>query len=239
MKTKPPITKYPDKKWLAKGVENAGSESTVPFIHGVVRGALANPFAVDPSAALEEVFMDADMEGLSQKDFEKLSLAFLFLWNDTARSLSSSRPFPEALSSGIRTGEDEQGLLSEAADLAEGFSRGFNLKTPPKRVRLSCARSWFKDLEEEGDWCRMMYENPDLLEKTLPDPDHRGLSIIDALDWIEECMGWTAIYARADVNGSASPGGGSGSLARKSLCPCGSGKKYKRCCGEKKAGVKN
>jgi hypothetical protein len=238
-KKKSPFAKYPGNKWFAQQVEKFGSKSTIPFIHGVVRGALANPFAVDPGSALEEVFMDTDMTDLSQNDFEKLCIAFLYLWNDTAKSLSSSRPFPEALSSGIRTGENEAGLLSEAAELAEGFVRGFNLKTPPKGQRLPCARSWLKDVAGEGDWCRMMYENPDLLVKTLPHADHRGDSIIDALGWIEECMGWTALYARADVNGSARPGPGGGSLARKSPCPCGSGKKYKRCCGVKKAVMVN
>jgi len=238
-KVKSPFKKYPGNKWLAEKVERSGSESTIPFIHGVVRGALANPFAIDPGAALEEVFMDAEMEDLADDDFEKLSLAFLFLWNDTAKSLSAARPFPEALSSGIRTGVDESRLLSAAADLAEGFVRGFKLKEPPKGMRLSCARSWLKDLEGEGDWCRMMYENPDLLEKTLPGADYRSLTLIDALGWIEECMGWTAMYARADVNGSAKPCGGGGSLARKSPCPCGSGEKYKRCCGAKKAQMVN
>ena len=148
-KKKPPFTRYSGNEQFAKQVERFGSESTIPFIHGVVRGALANPFAVDPGAALEEVFMDADIKGQSHRDFEKLSLAFLYLWNDTARSLSSSRPFPEALSSGIRTGEDEPAILSGAADLAKGFIRGFRLKTPAKSQRFPCAGSWLKDIEDE------------------------------------------------------------------------------------------
>jgi hypothetical protein len=238
-KVKPPFKKYPGNDWFARQVERAGSESTVPFIHGVVRGALANPFAIDPGMALEEVFMDAEMIDFPQEEFEKLSFAFLLLWNDTARVLSSSRPFPEAISYGIRTGVDDSRLLSEAADLAEGFVRGFNLKAPPKGQRLPCARSWLKDVEGEGDWCRMMYENPDLLEKTLPGADHRGESLIDALGWIEECMGWTALYARADMDEAARPAGGGGSMSRKSPCPCGSGRKYKRCCGVKKTEMVN
>jgi hypothetical protein len=232
-KVKPPFTKYPGNRWFAQQVERSGSDSTIPFIHGVVRGALANPFAIDPGMALEEVLLDAEMIDFPQEEFDKLSFAFLILWNDTARSLSSSRSFPEAISSGMRTGADESRLLSEAADLAEGFVRGFNLKAPPKGQSLPCARSWLRDVEGEGDWCCMMSENPDLLEKTLPSADHRIDSLIDALGWIEECMGWTAIYAKADVNGSARPGPGGGTLARKSPCPCGSGKKYKRCCGSR------
>jgi hypothetical protein len=232
-KVKPPFRKYPGNKYLLELVEKSGCEYSVPFIHGVVRGALANPFAVDPGAAMGEVFVNSSLDEFSPDDMEKLTLTFLYLWNNTARSLSSSLPFPEAISSGIRTGSDESRLLFESADLAEGFVRGFKLKKPPKGQRLPCARSWLRDLEGEGDWCRMMYENPEELARDTPDPEHRRLSIIDALGWIEECMGWTAIYARADINGSARPAGG-GSLARKSPCPCGSGKKYKRCCGEKK-----
>ena len=232
-KKKSPIEKYPGNEFFTEIVERSGCYHSIPFIHGVVRGALANPFAVDPGAAMGEVLVDAHLEKISLDEMEDLTLTFLYLWNDTARSLSSTRGMPEALSSGIRTGENESQLLFEAAELAEGFVRGFNLKKPPKDQRLPCARSWLKDLENEGDWCRMMYENQEELVKDLSDPEHRRLSIVDALNWIEECMRWTVLYARADVKGTAAPAGG-GSLARKSPCPCGSGKKYKRCCGEKK-----
>lgn len=233
-KRKPPIRKYPGNQFFSKLVEKSGCEYSVSFIHGVVRGALANPFAVDPGAAMGEVFVNSHLEDLSSDDMEELTLTFLHLWNDTARSLSSTRGMPEALSSGIRTGVDESLLLFEAAELAEGYLRGFKLKRPPKGQRLPCARSWLRDLEGEGDWCRMMFENPEELKKTLPEEERRRLSIIDAVNWIEECMRWTVLYARADVKGTAAPGGG-GSLARKSPCFCGSGKKYKRCCREKKA----
>ena len=101
--TKPPFRKYPGNKWLVQHMERAGSESSISFIHGVIRGALASPLAVDPGVALEEVLRDSDLEGFSQDEFDKLSIAFLFLLNDTASSLSSSRPFPEAVSSDIRT----------------------------------------------------------------------------------------------------------------------------------------
>lgn len=233
-KKKPPFTKYPGNEWLAERLGKAESNATIPFVHGFVRGALANPYSVDPVMAMGKAFAGVDFKNLAAKHFEELSLAFLHLWNDTAGSLSTSRPLPQALSSENRTDMDEATLLVEAADLAEGFVQGFNLKKPPKGKRLPCARSWIRDVEGEGDWCRMMYENPETLEEELPDPENRRRSITDALCWIEECMRWTVFYARADVDGSARPGPGSGSLARKSPCPCGSGRKYKRCCRKKR-----
>ena len=205
-KATPPFTKYPGNKWLARQVERSGSDSTIPFIHGVVRGALANPFAVDPGAALEEVLKDADMEGFSQDEFDKLSIAFLFLWNNTARSLSSSRPFPEAVSSAIRTEAGGFYLLSEAADLVEGFVLGFYLKNDSQNTQITRAHVCLKLLEGEGEWCRMMYESPDLLEKTFTQgcfPEHL---IIETAEWIEECTRKVAVLARDEMKGERTGG---------------------------------
>jgi len=207
MKTiKPPFTKYPGNNWFARQVEKSGSESTLPFIHGVVRGALASPMAIDPGAALEEVFMDAEMIDFPQEEFEKLSFAFLLLWNDTARSLSSSRPFPEAISSDIRTEAGGFYILSEAADLVEGFVRGFNLKNESKNSRLPRAHVCLKLLEDEGAWCRMMYESPGLLEKTFPHGGFPGHIIIEAAEWIEECTRKVAELAREEMKTNSSGG---------------------------------
>ena len=198
-KVKPPFLKYPGNKWLARQVEKAGSDSTIPFIHGVVRGALASPSAVDPGAALEEVLKDADMEGFPQDEFDKLSFAFLFLWNDTARSLSTSRPFPEAISSDFRTQAGGFYLLSEAAVLVEGFVRGFNLKNESKRPPLTRTRVCLHLLEDEAEWCRMMYESPDLLEKTFPHGGFPSDVIAETAEWIEECTRRVAVMAKDEV----------------------------------------
>ncbi len=198
-KSKPPFAKYPGNKWFIRQVEKSGSGSTIPFIHGVVRGALASPSAVDPGAALEEVLKDADMEGFSQDEFDKLSIAFLFLWNETARSLPSSRPFPEAISSDIRTQAGGFFLLSEAADLVEGFVRGFYLKDNSKNPRLSRTHICLKLLEDEGEWCRMMYESPDLLEKTFPHGGFPSDVITETAEWIEESTRKVAVLARKEA----------------------------------------
>ena len=197
--TKPPFRKYPGNKWLVQHMERAGSESSISFIHGVIRGALASPFAVDPGVALEEVLRDSDLEGFSQDEFDKLSIAFLFLWNDTARSLSSSRPFPEAVSSDIRTEAGGFYILSEAADLVEGFVRGFNLKNDSNNTPLQRTHICLKLLEDEGEWCRMMYESPRLLEKTFPHGGFPSDVIAETAEWIEECTRKVATLARNEM----------------------------------------
>lgn len=198
-KKKPPIANYPGNEFFAKLVERSGCEHSIPFIHGVVRGALASPSAVDPGAALEEILKDADMEDFSQDEFDKLSIAFLFLFNDTARSLSSSRPFPEAVSSDIRTQAGEYYILSEAADLVDGFVRGFHFKDQSKASHLARTHVCLKLLENEGEWCRMMYESPDLLEKTFPKSGFPSDVIAETAEWIEECTRKVAVLARKEV----------------------------------------
>jgi hypothetical protein len=198
-KVKPSITKYPGNKWLVRQVEKTGSDSTVPFIHGVVRGALASPSAVDPGAALEEVLKDAELEGFSQAEFDKLSTAFLFLWNDTARSLSSSRPFPEAVSSDIRTEAGALFVLHEAAELVDGFVKGFYLKNPSKKDQLPRTHVCLCLLKDEGDWCRMMYESPDLLEKTFPHSGFPSDVVAETAEWIEECTRKVAVLAGKEM----------------------------------------
>ncbi len=200
--TKPPFRKYPGNRWLARQVERAGSDSSIPFIHGVIRGALASPDAMDPGAALEEVLKDADMDGFSQDEFDKLSIAFLFLWNDTARSLSSSHPFPEAVSSGIRTQAGQFYILSEAADLVEGFVRGFHLNDQTKGSHLVRTHVCLCLLRDEGEWCRMMYESPGLLEKTFPHDGFPKDVIAETAEWIEECTRKVAVLARKEAKES-------------------------------------
>jgi hypothetical protein len=133
--------------------------------------------------------------------YQEFSIAFLFLWNDTARSISSSSPFPEAVSVDIRTKAGGYYLLSEAADLVEGFVRGFYLKDHSQNTRLPRAHVCLELLKSEGEWCRMMYESPGLLEKTFPHgcfPEHL---IIEAAEWIEECTRKVATLTRDEANG--------------------------------------
>jgi len=197
-KMKPPFTEYPGDKWLARQMEKAGSDSTITFIHGVVRGALANPSDVDAGDALEKVLGDADLEDFPQDEFDKLSIAFLLLWNDSARSLSSSCPFPQAIPSEFRTEAGALFALSDAAHLVEGFVKGFELKNQAKDQGVPETAHLLEHLKVESEWCRMMHENPDLLEKTFPGDGFPYEVVLETTGWIEECTLRVALQARKE-----------------------------------------
>ena len=201
-KIKPPIRKYPGNKWLAERLDKHNAVTTVPYFHGVIRGALANPFPVDPAEAMAEAFNGITPSSLPPKELELLTLAFLHLWNDVARAYQHADQFPAVIPSDIRTSEDESNSLDAAVRLAEGFKTGFSIRKPPKGIKLDRTRTWLRDIATEMKWCRNQLEEKEKFQREYPKPEERALAIGTAFSWIEECMGWTALYARMDVDGN-------------------------------------
>jgi hypothetical protein len=231
------INRYPGNEWLAAKLSIAGATTTVPYIHGCIRGHLAHPLPVDAMEVLPEALAGVKLEAMAPEDRTELELGLLQLWSETARSFTAIGPFPVAVNPPGRTQPDESRFLRETSELAVGFVKGFKARRPPVGVRFSCAGSWIKDLQNEGDWCRMMSDHPDKLRSELPEDNHRRQVLFDAMGWIQECMGWVELYARMDMDGAATMVH-SGDLGRKSNCVCGSGKKYKHCCQGKESGEK-
>ncbi len=89
VKPKPPIEKYPGNKWLAERLRRHESVTTVPYVHGVIRGALANPFPVDSAEAMAEAFNGINATSLPPKELEYLTQVFLHLWNDFFENTNS------------------------------------------------------------------------------------------------------------------------------------------------------
>ena len=202
-KRKPPIGKYPGNKWLAERLDKHNALTTDPYFHGVIRGALANPFPIDPAEAMAEAFNGFDPSALPQKELEYLTLAFLYLWNDTGRSYQNADCVPVAVVSDMGTGEGEYGFLDGLVNLVEGFKAGFALRKPPKGVKLDRTRTWLRDIGKEARWCRQQIEEPEQFQHDYPIAKERKMALETALDWIEECMGWTCLYARMDVEGKS------------------------------------
>lgn len=211
---KPPITEYPGNTWLAEKLQRHKAVTTVPFFHGVVRGALANPFPIDPAEAMAEAFNGCSPSSLPQKELEYLTLAFLYLWNDTGRSYQNADCFPAAVVSDIRTEGEEKSFLEGTVNLVEGFKIGFALRKPPKGVKLDRTRTWLRDMGKEAGWCRRQIEESERFRQDYPNAKERKLALETALDWIEECMGWACLYARMDVEGK---GGAPRSIHRESV----------------------
>lgn len=195
-KRKPPIAKYPGNKWLVKEFRGLGIEVSSPFVHGVIRGALANPVGIHPALAFARICGEKDPSDLGSRDLEYLMLALLYLWNDTAVNYDMGRRFPQALTADPFTRQDERTFNDEIVDLGDGFLEGFCLVRIPKRYRSEACESYFLDIVNEAKQCLNWYDHPEEFKKEFPEPDLRLKVLKSCLAMIEETMVWLQLYSQ-------------------------------------------
>lgn len=195
-KKKPPILKFPGNKWLAKELARLKIDTTIPFIHGVIRGSLANPVGVHPALAFARICDEKDPKNLKTVDLEMLILALLFLWDNTAENYDMGCRFPQALTADPFTRKDERIFNDEIIDLADGFLEGFCLARIPKRYRSEACETYFLDIVNEAKLCLNWYDNPEEFTKEYPDAGLRLEVLRNCLAMIEETMVWLHLYAQ-------------------------------------------
>ncbi len=187
-KRKSPFQKYPGNAWLAKELDRLKIDATIPFVHGVIRGALVNPAGVHPALTFARICENKDPKDLKTADLELLLLALTFLWNDTAVGYNMVQKLPQALICDPFTRKDERDYNDEIIDLADGFLEGFCLVRIPKKYRSEVCESFFLDIVNEAKMCLRWYDNPEEFEKEYEDPGLRLEVLKGCLHMIEETM---------------------------------------------------
>lgn len=195
-KKNPPIAKYPGNKWLEKELARIKIDVTISFVHGVIRGALANPVGIHAALAFARICDKKDPEDLKTADLEMLLLALLHLWNETAANYDMGRRFPQALTADPFTRMDERNFNDEIVDLADGFLEGFCLVSIPRKYRSEVCESYFLDIVNEAKLCLDGYDNPEEFEKEFPEPGLKLEVLKSCLAMIEETMVWLHLYAQ-------------------------------------------
>jgi len=187
-KVKPPIENYPGNGWLAGELARLKIDATIPFVHGVIRGALVNPVGIHSALAFARICDKKDPEELKAVDLEMLLLALLFLWNDTAGSYGLARSLPQALTRDPFTRKDEKNFNDEIIDMADGFLEGFCLASIPKKYRSEVCESFFLDIVSEAKMCLHWYDHPEEFEKEYEDPKLRLEVLKSCLHMLEETL---------------------------------------------------
>ncbi len=195
-KRKDPVAKYPGNEWLAKKLKTLKFEATVPFAHCVIRGAMANPVGIQPASAFARINGDENPLSHDSRQLEKLILALLHLWNDTAVNYDMGRRFPQALTADPCTREDERTFNDEIIDLADGFLEGFCLAGIPKRYHSEACEKYFLDIVNKAKLCLNWYDNPEEFAKEYPETSLRLEVLRNYLAMIEETMVWLHLYAQ-------------------------------------------
>jgi uncharacterized protein len=198
-----------------------GKAMNLEELDGFFAALIAGPETVMPSAYLPEVFGSetSDTGAFEELDQGRDILGLLMRhWNTIAGTLFKDDVYVPLLL------EDEKGV-THANDWARGFVRGMHM----------CHDGWaelFNDEEHGGCVIPMMvlYHEHDEDPEMRPEPisPERRENII-----LHVAAGLLAAYRyfKAHRTASVVTREPVGKIGRNDPCPCGSGKKYKKCCG--------
>ena len=207
-------------------LENCTGGMNIEEMDGFFAALVAGPEVVMPSQYLSPVFGDETEEAPRFEDLDEANdiLALLMRhWNEIAGTLSKGEVhYPLLL-------EDQNGGV-HGNDWARGFIRGTRL----------CHDGWAELLDDdEQGGCMvpmlMLYheQDEDLALRPKPiAPKQREKIIASMAVGLGEAYRYFRQRRKHGVatRGTA-PRRTQGKIGRNDPCPCGSGKKYKRCCG--------
>ena len=201
-----------------------GKAMNVEQLDGFFAALIAGPEVVMPSEYNREVFGgdDACEFGSLQEAKEILGLLTRH-WNNIAGTLLKGEGYLPILL------KDKDGI-AHANDWARGFMRGMNMRHD----------GWAELVNDEkhGGYLVPMFmlyhehdEDPKMRPKPIT-PQQRDEIILHMAAGVVGAYRYFREQRQADA-GADSPERRSGTskVGRNELCPCGSGKKYKKCCG--------
>ena len=203
-----------------------GEAMNLEELDGFFAALIAGPETVVPSEYLPEVFGGGMAE---TSEFDSLDEANEILglmmrhWNDIAAMLNKGEVYVPLLL------EDENGV-THGNDWARGFVRGMHM----------CHDGWAELLnDEEHGGCvipmMMLYHEHDDDPEMRPEPisaEQREEIIVHMAAGLAGAYRYFRAQRQADVGiGTPEPRRSTSKIGRNDPCPCGSGKKYKRCCG--------
>jgi uncharacterized protein len=198
---------------------------------GIFAALICGPETVLPSEYLREIWggdLDADEPVFSRQELEELLHLSMRHWNFIANTLQSGDAFIPLLL------EDEKGVAN-ANDWATGFMRGMELRRA----------SWSDLIHDENHGGSLI---PIFILAHEHDPDSELRPYLEPISAeqrenliVHLAAGVMYIYKYFAVERAMTirPDAGNTTYLRPTLkvgrndpCPCGSGKKYKRCCGK-------
>ncbi len=196
-----------------------GAGMTIEELDGFFTALVAGPELVPPSEYLPQVLGSdlpeaREFSGLDEAN-EILGL-ILRHWNGIAATLHRGDPHLPVLL------EDAHGVC-QASEWSHGFVRGMNMR-PTRWAELVA------DEEHGGSMIPVLtlYHEHDEDPELRPEPiskEKREEIILHMLAGVVKAYRYFRTHARQ------APAGAARKVGRNETCPCGSGKKHKRCCG--------
>lgn len=203
-----------------------GKAMNIEEVDGFFSALIAGPELVAPSEYMPELFGSETPETGAFSTFAEANEILGLLmrhWNDIAGTLSKGKVYLPVLL------EDENGM-EQGNDWARGFMRG-------TRLRHDGWAELLADDDHGGCMIPMMMlyhehdEDPAMRPKPIS-PEQREKVIKSTAAGLVGAYRYFRQYGEPNANTrGAEPPYSTDRIGRNDPCPCGSGKKYKRCCG--------
>jgi len=222
---------------MSRLLEKAGARLSISEIYGLIYGCLAAPHMVVPSQYMPLIFGEEGGTYDSMEEANKVLGNLMSLWNVLADLDPESNPvyFPD-----IKYYETYEGLTERLKDdysLIDSFIIGLDLGHTPESDFGRGGLDALKRLSEAGG---LLHEYAKVIEKNLKKNDRpeEDLEYIEQLEYVVAvCIAKINISLRparikeAEQMRLMTDSVRSDKVPRNAPCPCGSGKKYKKCCG--------
>lgn len=185
-------------------------------LHGFLAAVISAPQLVMPSQWMSHVWGGAEPDFASMEQAQEVMGQIMRLNNDVALFLSAGDFDPLFMEETLIDGE----VLLAPCGWCEGYVQGMQLQPD----------AW-TDAELNNLLMPII-----ILSDTLDDPKVEAmLDDQDNVDKLAEAIPEAAVaiyrYQRQQLDGVSQPIRKSEKVGRNDPCPCGSGKKYKKCCG--------
>jgi uncharacterized protein len=202
----------------------SGKAMNLEELDGFFAALIAGPEAVMPSEYNRELFGGETPEFSNLEEAKEILGLLMRHWNTIAGTLLKGEVYVPLLL------QDDDGM-THGNDWARGFMRGMHMRHD----------GWAELMDNEGHGgclipMMMLYHEHDEDPKMRPKPisaEQREDVIIRMAAGLVAAHRYFRLQGKsyADASPTSQPGRSTPKVGRNDLCPCGSGKKYKKCCG--------
>ena len=216
-------------------------EFTLHQLYGLLYGAVSAPEAVQPSQVLSIIFNRKEPEFESMEEAKSFLGNVMALWNVVVTSTSGEAPmaWPETVFQRSDSGLKE--YIHAINSSTKQFIKGLDLGATMEEDFVGDIKDAFESLARTD---LLLKEYLDLLEKDKSANKKVIAESFEVVGKIEEiivdCIGRIAVGLKGSRMRKAretakfvesAHQARSNKVERNAPCPCGSGKKFKKCCG--------
>jgi len=239
-----PVNKYCGDEVMRKSLKKTGSKLTIYEIYGLFYGCIAATNTVVPSQYIPMIFDESEASFESVKEAKKILSNLMFLWNTLVRWEAGIEPiifpeeeYPDNYDSLKQRAKDISSLIkyfikgldlggSDEGDFSEDGTKALEALSVAS-VFLAKYKEWLEKEKEGKNKDEETSASINKLEGVAADCIARiNVGLKEARTKASDKMRKLAASQKKDYQARNSK------IPRNESCPCGSGKKYKKCCGQ-------